>query len=375
MVLLFGKLQTQSACLHKSQQSLLLYRYKELELQTNPLGPRALPIPFSNWLPPEQSKCSYKCFVKIFIEKPGWGGWVPSWEWPNLLSFAEFTDQCQLSRAQPFILPPITSAPSSHLWDLRLTSAPPFLGWPTKRASLRRSLQGQHRRHEIETTRTAERGRTGAETQSGTTSQGLAGYRRCPVPQGLTLRPGNHPDRTYQQASRRSTSRPLRHRENTRTRCMEILLANAPPWRRRLCEGMQCMPSLESSPTQAIRWLTILASSYPLLERLIDGFRHGFANFDGLEGRQLWLNPCHCRPAHKDGSLRASQGHHQCLGPSRGHYRHSSEASRPPRLNRHRPGVSFHLEVLVIAMLFPRHQAETLHRLPPANGRPNWEAE
>ena len=159
-----------------------------------------------------------------------------------------------------------------------------------------------------------------------------------------------------------------------RTRCTEILLANAPPWHRRLREGMRCMPSLENSPTQAIRWLTILAGSYPLLEGLINRFCHGFANFNKLEGRQLWFNPCHRQPAHEDGSLQASQGHHQCLGPSRGHYWRSSEVSRPPRLNRHRPGVFFHLEVLVIAMLFPWYQAETLHRLLSANRRPNWEA-
>ena len=149
---------------HRPQQPLLLHGYKESELQISPLGPRALPIPFSNRLPPGQSKCSCRCFVEVSAKKPGWGGWAPSWEWPNPSLFAEFTDQCQLSRAQSSILFPITLAPSSHLWDLCLTSAPPFLGWPTKRASLWRSLQGQHRRHEIETTGTAEWGQTGAET-------------------------------------------------------------------------------------------------------------------------------------------------------------------------------------------------------------------
>ena len=136
---------------------------------------------------------------------------------------------------------------------------------------------------------------------------------------------------------------------------MEIILANAPPWRQLLCEGMQCMPSLENSPTQAIWWLAILAGSYPLLKRLINRFCHGFANFNGLKERQLWLNPCHCQPAHKNSSLQVSQGHHQCPGPSRDNYWRSSEAWRLPRLNRHRPKVFFHLEVLVIAMLFPWH--------------------
>ena len=134
------------------------------------------------------------------------------------------------------------------------------------------------------------------------------------------------------------------------------------------------MPSLESSPTQAIRWLTILAGSYPLLEGLIDGFCHGFANFNGLEERQLWLNPCHYWLAYKDNSLQASQDYHQCSGPCKGYHRRSGEASRLPRLDHHRPGVSFHLKVLVIAMLFPRHQAETLYRLPPTNGRSDQKA-
>ena len=224
--------------------------------------------------------------------------------------FAEFTNQYQLSRAQFSIFFPITPASNFYLWDLLPISAPPFLRWPTKRASLEKFLQGQHWRHKIETTRTAKQRQTSVETQSGTTSQGLVGYQRCFVPPRLTLCPGNHPDRTHQQAARRSTSRPFWHQENTKTCCTEILLANALPWRRQLHEGMQCMPSLETSPTQAIRWLTIFAGFYPLLEGLIDRFCHGFANFDGLEGRQLWLNPCHCRPAHENGSLQASQGHH-----------------------------------------------------------------
>ena len=131
---------------------------------------------------------------------------------------------------------------------------------------------------------------------------------------------------------------------------------------------MRCMSSLENSPTQAIWWLTNLAGSYPLVERFIDKFYHGFANFDGLKGKQLWLNPRHRRLAHEDGSLQASQDHHWCPGPCRSHHRRSGEASRPPRLDHHWPGVFFYLEVLAIAMLFSWHQAETLHRLLPIDG-------
>ena len=138
---------------------------------------------------------------------------------------------------------------------------------------------------------------------------------------------------------------------------------------------MQRMFGLKSSLAQALWWLTIIANSYPLLEEFIDGFCYWSTNFDGLEKRQLRLNPCHRRLAHKDGLLQTSQGHHRRPGPCWGHHRRGSEASRPPGLNRHRPGVALHLEVLVIAMLFPRHQAEAINPLPSSNEWPDWEAE
>ena len=103
------------------------------------------------------------------------------------------------------------------------------MGWPTKGASLQRSLQGQYRRHEIETTEAIEQGQTGTEIQSRTTSQGLARYQRCFVLPGLILYPGNYPNKTHQQASQQSTSRPLWHQKNTKTCCTEILLVNTPP--------------------------------------------------------------------------------------------------------------------------------------------------
>ena len=131
------------------------------------------------------------------------------------------------------------------------------------------------------------------------------------------------------------------------------------------------MLGLKSSLPQALWGLTIFAGAHPPLERIINGFCHWSTNFDRLEGRQLQLNPRHCRLAHKDGSLQASQGHHRRPGPGRGHHRRGSETARAPRLDRHQPGVTFHLEVLVIAMLFLRHQAEAINRLPSSDGWPD----
>ena len=137
---------------------------------------------------------------------------------------------------------------------------------------------------------------------------------------------------------------------------------------------MRCMLGLKSSPTQALWWFSILAGPYLTLERFIDGFCYGIASFDRLEGGQLWLDACHCQPAHNDGSLRTSQGKHWRPRPSKGHHRRNSEIPRALRLDRHQQGVALHLEILVIAMLFSRHQAEAINRLLSSNGWPDREA-
>ena len=72
--------------------------------------------------------------------------------------------------------------------------------------------------------------RASPKAQSGTTGQRWLGkHRRRAALSGPTLCPGNHLDRTYQQASRQPTSRPFWYQKNMQTCCTEILLANAPP--------------------------------------------------------------------------------------------------------------------------------------------------
>ena len=56
---------------------------------------------------------------------------------------------------------------------------------------------------------------------------------------------------------------------------------------------MERIPSLESSLPQALWGLTILAGAHLPLEEFIDRFCYWSTNFDGLEGRQLQLNPCY----------------------------------------------------------------------------------
>ena len=134
---------------------------------------------------------------------------------------------------------------------------------------------------------------------------------------------------------------------------------------------MRHMPSLKSNLAQALWWLTILASFYLLLKRFINEFYHWFTNFDGLERRQLWLNPCHCRSTHNNSLLRANQGNHWRLWPCWGHHWRGNEASQSSGLNHHQLGVAFQLKVMIIAMLFPSHQIKAIHYLLSADGQPD----
>ena len=128
------------------------------------------------------------------------------------------------------------------------------------------------------------------------------------------------------------------------------------------------MFGLKSNPSQALWWFTIVASSYLPLKRFINRFCHKFANFNKLKGGQLWLNTCHRWLVHKNGLLQTSHSYHQYSRPCKGHYRHDNKRARAFRLDYYQPGVPFYLKVLVIAMLFSRHQAKAIYRLLPTNG-------
>ena len=147
---------------------------------------------------PRQGKCSCRCPIKVFAKEPGWKRWAPSWEWPNPSLLIEFINQCQLSRTQSFglifILPPITLAPSSHLWDLRPTSALTILVGPIKKAGPERVLCRWG--HETEATQTTGRKQASPKDQGGTLRRLGQHWWRIALP-GPRLRPGNYPDRAY----------------------------------------------------------------------------------------------------------------------------------------------------------------------------------
>ena len=107
------------------------------------------------------------------------------------------------------------------------------------------------------------------------------------------------------------------------------------------------------------------------MEEPLNGLCDRFTAFCWLEGRQLQLDSRHSRPLDQDGALWASQGHHRRSGTSGSDHRRGCTASRPPRLHHKWPGSNFYVQVLVLALLLPRHQAMTLYRIPPSDRRTN----
>ena len=65
MAALSRRLQTRGSCLHRPQQPPSLHGYEKFELQTNPLGRRALSLPFAHQLSIGQGQWSCRCSIAI----------------------------------------------------------------------------------------------------------------------------------------------------------------------------------------------------------------------------------------------------------------------------------------------------------------------
>lgn len=66
MATLVKRMQAQSSYTHQSQQSLLLYGYKKIEVSPNVLGIRAFQVQFSNKLLSGQEKQSCRHLISFF---------------------------------------------------------------------------------------------------------------------------------------------------------------------------------------------------------------------------------------------------------------------------------------------------------------------
>ena len=193
-------------------------------------------------------------------------------------------------------------------------------------------------------------------------------WRSAPIPRA-PICPRDYPLWGDKLSLRWSSCRAFRHWQDKRVGRPEILLAKPEEGRRGLCQRMWRLSGFKSCPPQALWRSTVLACTDSPMEGPLDGLRDGFTAFCWLEGRQLRLDSRHSRPLDQDSALWASQGHHRRSRTSGSDHRRSCTTSRPPRLHHKWPGSDFYVQVLVLALLLPRHQATALHRVLPSDRR------
>ena len=129
------------------------------------------------------------------------------------------------------------------------------------------------------------------------------------------------------------------------------------------------LSDFKNCPLQVLWRPTVLTWTDSLMEGPLDRLCDRFTAFCWLEERQLRLDSRHSRPLDQDGALWASQGHHRRSGTSGSDHKRGCTASRPPRLHHKWLGSDFYVQVLILALLLPRHQATALHRVPPSDRR------
>ena len=154
-----------------------------------------------------------------------------------------------------------------------------------------------------------------------------------------------------------------------------ILLAEPEERRQELCQRMWRLSCFKNCPPQALWKLTVLVCTDSPMEWTLDRLSDRFTAFCWLEGRQLQLDSRHSQPLDQDGILWACQGHQQRFGTSGSNYRRGCTTSRSPRLHHKWPGSDFYVQVLVLALLLPRHQVTALYHVPPSDRLANGTTE
>ena len=131
------------------------------------------------------------------------------------------------------------------------------------------------------------------------------------------------------------------------------------------------MLGCKGSLPQVVRRLSIVTCLNSLMERLVNKLCYKPLNFSQLERWQLRLDIGHYWPAYKNSLLCTSQGHNWYTGLSGNDNRYGCASPRSSGVNCDGLRLAFHIEILVLAMLFPRNQKKAMYSLPPPNRWPN----
>ncbi len=144
-------------------------------------------------------------------------------------------------------------------------------------------------------------------------------------------------------------------------------MADAITSRRGLCLGLRRLPGFKGSLSQAVRRSSIVAHSYSLVERPVNGLCYRPTNLRQLEMWQLRLDIGHCWIAYENSILQTSQGYNRYTGSSRSDYQCDCAAPRNSWVNCDGLRLAIHIKVLVLVVLLSTDQKEAIYSLPPSN--------
>ena len=172
--------------------------------------------------------------------------------------------------------------------------------------------------------------------------QGSKGNQRlCWPPKGLErrqggalvsrtpIRPRNHPFQGDKLSPQWSLCRAFWYWQDKRVGRPEILLAEPEKRRQSLCLRMWRLFYFKDHLPQALWRPTVLTCIDSPIERPFDRLCDRLTIVPQLKGWQLWLDPCHCWPLNQNGTLRASQSHHQYSRTSKSNYWRGDTISWP----------------------------------------------
>ena len=149
MAILSRRLQTRGSCPHTLQQPPPLHGYKKSELQTSPLGSKALALPLLHWLLTRQGQWSCRCSIAIPSAKCQRKSYLSSQKHKDLAPAAVLPSQ----RFWPFIRYLFSPSPDPHLQNCYSASIAAVLEFFPRRDNQQRPLQCQYRGHKAKTPR------------------------------------------------------------------------------------------------------------------------------------------------------------------------------------------------------------------------------
>ena len=191
--------------------------------------------------------------------------------------------------------------PDLHIWNNYSPPTKPVLKLSPRGNSSWQPLHCQHQRHEA-TKLQAARKRRGSKAfqRLCRPSRELERHRESVLVSKTPIRLSNYLFQGDILSPQWSSCKTFWYWQDKRVGWPEILVAVPKNRRRELCPRMQRFSNFKSRPSQALWRPAFLACIKSSMERPFYGLCDRLTVVHRLEGRQLQLNPRHCRPVDQD---------------------------------------------------------------------------